>query len=399
MTKERIVYFDCFSGISGDMILGALVDLGIDLKYIRKNLGALPVTGYKIKSRQVKRGGISSTKIDVVEERPSKKYQNHRSRSFTDIKNLIEKSKLTPKIKKDSIEIFRRIGKVEAQLHRTTLNKIHFHEVGAVDSIVDVVGGTLAMNLLGADRIFASPINLGEGSVKCAHGSLPVPAPATLKLLQGIPCYSNGIKKELTTPTGAAVIRYFADEFCSMPAMCVLGAGYGAGSYDLKDKPNLLRVISGERSGAPKVQPMTMIETNIDDMNPEFYEHVMETLFQSGAADVFFTPVFMKKNRPATLLSVLVPRESVDVAARTLLAETSTFGVRHYEVGRTVLDRTERAVKTSYGKVRVKIGSLNGSVLRIAPEYEDCKRIASRKKIPVKEIYEEVLRLAEKFRS
>ncbi len=397
MTKERIIYFDCFSGISGDMILGALVDLGIDLKSIRKSLGALALKGYRIKSRRVKRGGISATKIDVEVDPPSKKHQN-RSRSFTDIKDLIEKSELTSKIKKDSIEIFRRIGKVEAQLHRTTLNKIHFHEVGAIDSIIDIVGSALAINLLDADRIFASPINLGEGSVKCAHGILPVPAPATLKLLQGIPCYSSGIKKELTTPTGAAVIGYFADEFCSMPSICVLDAGYGAGGYNPKDTPNLLRVISGERSAAPKAQPMSMIETNIDDMNPEFYEHVMETLFQCGAVDVFFTPVFMKKNRPATLLSVLVPRENVDVVARILLAETSTFGVRHYEVGRTVLDRTEATVKTSHGKVRIKIGSLNGSVLRIAPEYEDCKKIALRKKIPVKEIYEEVLRLAEKFR-
>ena len=397
MTRKRIIYFDCFSGISGDMILGALVDLGVDLKTIRKSLGALGLRGYRIKSRRVKRGGISATKIDVEVERPSKKYRHH-SRSFTDIKDLIKKSELTSKIKRDSIEIFRRIGKVEAQLHRTTLNKIHFHEVGAVDSIVDIVGGTLAINLLDADRILASPINLGEGSVKCAHGILPVPAPATLKLLKGIPCYSNGIKKELTTPTGAAVIGYFANEFCSMPSMCVLDAGYGAGGYNLKNTPNLLRVISGEKPGEPKVQPMTMIETNIDDMNPEFYEHVMETLFQSGAVDVFFTPVLMKKNRPATLLSVLVPRESVDVAARILLAETSTFGVRHYEVGRTILDRTEATIKTPHGKVRVKIGSLNGSVLRIAPEYEDCKKIASRKKIPVKEIYEEVLRLAEKCR-
>jgi len=397
MTKERIIYFDCFSGISGDMILGALVDLGVDLKTIRKSLGALALKGYRIKSRRVKRGGISATKIDVEVESSSKKHQ-HRSRSFTDIKDLIEKSELTSKIKRDSIEIFRRIGKVEAQLHRTTLNKIHFHEVGAIDSIIDIVGSALAINLLDVDRIFASPINLGEGSVKCAHGILPVPAPATLKLLQGIPCYSSGIKKELTTPTGAAVIGYFADEFCSMPSMCVHDIGYGAGGYNLKDTPNLLRVISGERFGAPTVQPMTMIETNIDDMNPEFYEHVMETLFQSGAVDVFFTPVLMKKNRPATLLSVLVPRESVDVAARILLAETSTFGVRHYEVGRTVLDRTEATIKTSHGKVRVKIGSLNGSVLRIAPEYEDCKKIASRKKIPVKEIHDEVLRLAEKCR-
>ena len=398
MSKQRTVYFDCFSGISGDMILGALVDLGVDLKSIRKGLAGLGVKGYKIKSSQVKRGGIAATKVDVLVERPTKKHHHH-SRSFTDIKKLIEQSDLPAQVKTDSIEIFRRIGKAEAQVHRTTLNKIHFHEVGAVDSIVDIVGSALGMSLLDAERVFASPLNTGEGTVKCAHGTLPVPAPATLKLLQGIPCYSSGVKKELTTPTGAAVIGHFAAEFGSLPPMHILDCVYGAGGHELKDTPNLLRVVLGEMTESSEGRPMTMIETNIDDMNPEFYEHVMESLFQAGAADVFFTPVFMKKNRPATLLSVLVPRESLDAASRILLTETSSFGVRHYDVGRTVLDREERSVKTAHGKVRVKIGLLNGSVLRVAPEYEDCRKIASRKKIPVMEIYEEVLRLAEKFRS
>lgn len=396
MGGQRTVYFDCFSGVSGDMVLGALVDLGVDLKAIRKGLAGLGVKGYKLTSRRVTRSGIAGTKVDVVVDRSSRKHPHH-SRSFTDIKKLIENSNLPEVVKSDSIEIFRRIGKAEAEVHRTTLNKIHFHEVGAVDSIVDIVGGALGMNLLNADRIYSSPLNTGEGMVKCAHGTLPVPAPATLKLLQGIPCYSNGIKKELTTPTGAALMGYFADEFRSLPNMLIQSSGYGAGGHELKDIPNLLRVILGEMKESPETRPMKVIETNIDDMNPEFYEHVMDELFKVGAVDVFFTPVYMKKNRPGTLLSVLVPQECFDSAARVVLMETSTFGIRYYDVDRTVLAREERTVKTSFGKVRVKVGSLNGSILRIAPEYEDCRKIASRKKIPVKKVYEEALRLAERL--
>ncbi len=394
MSGKRTVYFDCFSGISGDMVLGALVDLGVDLKTIRKGLAELGVKGYKLTSHRATRNGISGTKVDVVIERSTKKHHHH-SRSYNDIKKLIKKSDLPEKVKLDAIEIFHRIGKAEAQVHRTTLNKIHFHEVGAVDSIVDIVGGALGMSLLNADQIYSSPLNTGEGMVKCAHGTLPVPAPATLKLLKGIPCYSNGIKKELTTPTGAALIGYYAEEFRSQPNMIIQDAGYGAGGHELKDGPNLLRVVLGEMKGASDTHPMKVIETSIDDMNPEFYEHVMDELFKAGAVDIFFTPIHMKKNRPGTLLSALVPEESFDSAARIILTETSTFGIRHYDVNRTVLDREERTVKTSFGKVRVKVGSLSGSVLRISPEYEDCRKIARRKKIPLKNIYEEAVRLAE----
>lgn len=393
MPGKRTVYFDCFSGISGDMFLGALVDLGVELKGIRKGLASLGIKGYKITSRRVKRNGIDGTKVDVVMDRSSKKHYHH-SRSYTDIKKIIESSTLPEQVKLDSIEIFLRIGKAEAKVHRTTLNKIHFHEVGAVDSIVDIVGGALGMSLLNADRVYSSALNTGEGMVKCAHGTFPVPAPATLRLLHGIPCYSNGIKKELTTPTGAALIGYYAEEFRSLPNMVITDAGYGAGGHRLKDVPNLLRVMLGEMKDTPETRPIKIIECNIDDMNPEFYDHVMSELFRAGAADVFFTPTYMKKNRPGTLLSVLVPEECFDSAAQIVLAETSTFGIRHYEVNRTVLDREEKAVKTSFGKVRVKLGSVEGQILRISPEYEDCRKIALRKKIPLQDIYEEALRLA-----
>jgi len=394
MNKKRVLFFDCFSGISGDMILGALVDLGVNLDSIRKGLEGLNVKGYAIKSRKVKRNGITGTKIDIVLKPSSRK---HDQRSFKDIKNLLDKSKLPKKVKSDSIEIFHRIGKAEAQVHSTTLNKIHFHELGCIDSIVDIVGGTLGMSLLKTHKVFSSPLNTGEGTVKCEHGTLPVPAPATLKLLKGIPCYSNGIKKELTTPTGAALIGYFAEEFRSMPSMHILDAGYGVGGHNIKEIPNLLRVVIGELKEISKPSSMKVIETNIDDMNPEFYEYVMDELFKTGAADVFFTPIYMKKNRPGMLLSILTTCENFDSAVSVILQETSTFGIRYYDVDRIVLDREEKLIKTSFGKVRVKIGFLNGSILRVSPEYEDCRKIAVRKKIPLKLIYKEAIQLAESF--
>ena len=279
----RTAYFDCYSGISGDMILGALVDLGVDLKEIRARLKSLGLSkGYEIKSRIVKRGLISGVKVDVV----VKPVRHPHSRNFKDIKTLISQSELSPNVKTGAVEIFRRIAKAEAKVHHTSMDKVHFHEVGAVDSIVDIVGGVLGMEKLNVKRVFSSPLNVGEGFVECAHGTLPVPAPATLRLLEGIPCFSTGIKKELVTPTGAGMIGYFAQKFQSIPMMKVLHTGYGAGDHVIEKSPNMLRVILGEMAGEGESQTMTMVETNIDDMNPEFYEHVMESLFKAGAVDV-----------------------------------------------------------------------------------------------------------------
>lgn len=396
MSIKRALYFDCYSGISGDMILGALVDLGVDLNIIRKELKGLGIQGYKLTSKRVDRSGLSGIKVDVTLN--NSKIGLRKSRSFTDIKLLLEKSRLPKKVKSDAIEVFRLIGKAEAHIHRTSINKIHFHEVGSIDSIVDIVGSALGLNMLNVQNIFSSSLNTGEGMVKCEHGTLPVPAPATLKLLKGIPCYSNGIKKELTTPTGAAIIGYFAEEFGSMPNMHILDTGYGAGGHKLKEIPNLLRVTLGEIKNPIKSHTIKIIETNIDDMNPEFYEHVMNELFNVGAVDVYFTSIYMKKNRPGTLLSVLVSCDNFDAAVRVILAETSTFGIRYYTAERNTLKREEKTIKTSFGKVRVKIGFLNKSIHKISPEYEDCKKIAVRKKIAVKKVYDEVLRLAEDFR-
>ncbi len=385
-------YFDCYSGISGDMILGALVDLGVDLKKIRAGLKTLGLSkGYEIKSRIVKRGLISGIKVDVV----VKPVRRPHSRNFSDIKTLIGQSALSPKIKSNAVEIFRRIAKSEAKVHHTSIGKVHFHEVGAVDSIVDIVGGVLGMDLLNVQRIISSPLNVGEGFVECAHGTLPVPAPATLKLLDGIPCFSTGIKKELVTPTGAAMIGFFAEKFQSLPRMKVLKAGYGAGDHVVEKTPNMLRVILGEMEGEGEAQSMTIVETNIDDMNPEFYENVMELLFKAGAVDVTFTPVIMKKNRPAVQLSVMTSAEKTGKIARILLSETSTFGVRYYDVNRITLDREIQTLKTPYGPVKVKVGSLDGGILKISPEYEDCKKIARREKLPIKKVYEDVIKLAE----
>lgn len=388
----RVAYFDCYSGISGDMILGALVDLGVDLKAIKRGLRKLDLRGYRVKCSRVKRGLISGVKVDVM---VSKSQPSPHSRRFSRIKKMIEESGLPDRVKTRSVRIFRKIAQAEAEIHQTTLEKVHFHEIGAVDSIVDIVGGVLGLELLDVDAVMASPLNTGEGSVLCDHGLLPVPAPATLKLLQGIPCYSTGIKKELTTPTGAAIIGTVAERFASMPMMKILASGYGAGDHLIESSPNMLRIILGEMERATPRCRMIMVETNIDDMNPEFYDYVMQELFDAGAADVFFTPIIMKKSRPAVKLSVLVPEGKQESAARLLLSETSTFGVRFYEVERMVLDREPVFLKTPYGRVKVKVGKLNGAVTQFAPEYEECRKIAKKRKIPLKKVYADIIRMAE----
>lgn len=387
----KVAYFDCHSGISGDMILSALVDAGVKLPTIRKRLASLGLKGYALKSRRVKCGLCGGTKVDVV---LSSKAHTH-SRTFTDIEKLLKRSKLPKSTVEDSIEIFLRLGKAEAKVHRTTVDKVHFHEVGAVDSIIDIVGGVISMQELNVDQILASPLNTGEGTVECEHGVLPVPAPATLELLKGIPCYSSGVPYELTTPTGAAMIGFWADAFQSLPLMKIQKSGYGAGSHVIKEHANLLRIIVGEADGkgASKV---VLAETNIDDMNPEFYDHIMEQLFSAGALDVFYTSVMMKKNRPAVKISVLLPPARQEAVSHILLTETSTFGIRFSEMERVVLDRLSMEVPTPYGKVAVKVGSLDGQVMRFSPEYENCKGIARKKKIPIKTVYDAALLSAEK---
>jgi pyridinium-3,5-bisthiocarboxylic acid mononucleotide nickel chelatase len=386
VTPLRVAYFDCYSGISGDMILGALVDLGVDPGKIRKALKTLDLKGYKLKTSRVQRGLIAGTKAQVSVEKSQ--HSHHPARKYSDIKKLIANSDLSSTAKKNSQEIFKRIARVEAAIHNTTMEKIHFHEVGAVDSIVDIVGGVVAIESLELDKVYASPLNVGEGFVQCAHGCLPVPAPATVKLLQGIPVFSNGIKKELTTPTGAAMIGFYADKFGSFPAMKIVSDGYGAGDHIIPEMPNMLRVVLGETCHEQS-EELVLIESNIDDMNPEFYEGTMESLFKAGALDVYLTPIIMKKSRPANKISVLSTETNRSAMTEILLQETTSFGVRFYRVGRTTLEREMKTVKTSWGPVKIKVGRLHGKILQVSPEYEDCKKIASKKKILVKQVYEE----------
>jgi len=390
----RTAYFDCYSGISGDMILGALVDLGVDIKDIRKALKGIDLKGYKLQAKKIQRNGLACTQITVAIEK-RKHQHSHPHRSFTNIKKLIERSGLSSKVKKNSIEIFKRIAKVEAQIHNTTIEKIHFHEVGGIDSIVDIVGGVWAIESLKLDKIYSSGLNIGEGFVDCAHGRLPVPAPATLKLLKGIPVFSTGVKTELTTPTGAALIGFYADKFQSVPEMTITEDGYGAGSRIISAMPNLLRVMVGEMS-LKEIDSLVMIETNIDDMNPEIFDAVMESLFKAGALDVYFSSIIMKKSRPATKVSVLAEQKKREVLSKILLRETTSFGVRFYEVGRLTLDREIQKLKTSYGVIKIKIGSLDGETVQVAPEFEDCRNVAHKKMVPVKKVYDEVLAMAQK---
>jgi len=384
----RAAYFDCYSGVSGDMILGAMVDLGVDIKEIRNALKEIDLKGYKLHSKKIQRNGLASTQITVKIE--NKKHQHPPShRSYSDIRKLISQSKLTSAVKSNSIEIFKRIAKVEAQIHNTTIQKIHFHEIGAIDSIVDIVGGVWAIESLNLDIIKSSPLNVGEGFVDCAHGRLPVPAPATLKLLKGIPVFSNGIKEELTTPTGAAMIGFYAEKFESLPTMTITNEGYGAGSRVIPSLPNLLRVFVGNTT-IGKINNLVMIETNIDDMNPEIFETVMESLFSAGALDVYFSAIIMKKNRPATKISVLSESGSREKLSKILLTETSSFGVRYYSVDRLILDREIKKLKTPYGLIKIKLGKLDGKIVQAAPEFEDCKKISRAKKLHVKKIYDDV---------
>ena len=373
------------------MILGALVDLGVDLDTINSELDKLGLTGYSLKDYKTKRGQISGTKVDV-DWSESKNHSHQHGRHYSEIKKIIEESNLSEEVKKRSLNIFLKIGIAEAEIHSIPLEKVHFHEVGALDSIVDIVGSVAGIVSLNVDKIFASSINTGEGMVKCDHGTMPVPAPATVKLLEGIPCYSSGVKKELATPTGVAILNEMVDEFISLPSMKIQGSGFGAGGHEIESTPNLLRLIVGELLDQKNSdESMTMVETNIDDMNPEFYDHITQRLFEAGAVDVFSSSILMKKNRPAQKLSILTPAADFQKILKIVFEESTTFGLRYYQVDRAILDRKNITVETAFGVVNVKIGSLNGEVVQIAPEYEDCKVLAKENQVPLKQVYNEAL--------
>jgi uncharacterized protein (TIGR00299 family) protein len=379
-----LAYFDCFSGISGDMTLGALVDAGLPLEVLRAELAKLNLPGYTLSSEKVRRSGISATKVHVVLDE-----KDQPARHLADISRIINGSSLSPVIQQKSLAIFHRLAEAEAKVHGTTPDRVHFHEVGAVDALVDIVGSVIGLEHLGITEIIGSPVNVGSGTVHTAHGKLPVPAPATVELLRNIPLYSSSITFELTTPTGAAILSTLAASFGLLPQMKVDRIAHGAGNKDFSHTPNVLRLMIGELLPAYGEDRSTLIETNIDDMNPQLYDHVIERLLAQGAQDAYLTPIIMKKGRPAILLSVLCDRMNTDAVLDTLFRETTSIGVRIGETGRKKLQREVRQVETSYGTVRVKVSRRGDEIMTVTPEYEDCKMLAEEKKVPLKSVIEE----------
>ncbi len=383
----KIAYFDCFSGISGDMVLGALVDAGCDLARLEAELRRLAVGGWKISAQKVKRGALTATHVKVETS------EHHAHRSLETILGLIGKSELAPRIAERASRIFRRLGEAEARVHNVPVEKVHFHEVGAVDAIVDIVGACIGFELLGSEEFACSALNVGGGRVETAHGSLPVPAPATAELLRGAPSYSTGISRELVTPTGAAIASALCTEFGPLPAMTVAAIGYGAGTAELAEQPNVLRLFLGERvapeAGARWDESIAVIEANLDDMNPQIYGYFVERALAAGALEVFATPVQMKKNRPGQLLTVLCQPAAVDRLTELIFRETTTIGVRTYPARRRTLERECVPVETPLGVIRMKVARLNGHILNAAPEYDDCQRIAVEKNVPLKQVLAE----------
>ena len=427
----RIAYLDCFSGISGDMFLGALLDAGVSPGLLEKTVTALDV-GARLEIGRVERSGISAIKVDVIvgseKDKPraakgkahdhdhehghghdhdhvaqppsavhSHDHSHQHGRGLKEIRQIIQRTGISIGAKQTAISIFEALGRAEAEIHNTDIEKIHFHEVGAADALVDIVGAAVGVEALGVEEWVCSPLNVGGGTVECAHGKFPVPAPATLKLLQGAQVYSSGVEAELVTPTGAAIVHVLAKRFAPFPAMKVEKTGYGAGTRDLHGQPNVLRLAVGEAQATARAEAasdmVAVLEANLDDLNPQVFGYVMERALAEGALDVFGTPVQMKKNRPGMLLTVLCRPEDEDRLAKLLFTETTTLGVRRREERRQVLRRESVSVETPWGEVRMKVAHLNGSVANFAPEYEDCRRIAGEHHLPLKTVMQEASRL------
>ncbi len=378
----KIAYFDCIAGASGDMLLGALLDAGLSEETLRQQLALLHLEDFELQVRRVEKNGFSALKVDVLVN------DDVPARHLPDIEAIVQQSDLPAAIKEQAVAIFRRLGEVEAGIHGITLDQVHLHELGGVDTIVDVVGVLAGLTALGVERVMVSPLPLGRGFVKGAHGAIPLPAPATVALLKGAPVVGSDIEKELVTPTGAALLTSLAAEFGPLPAMTLEAAGYGAGGRDLPI-PNVLRLLLGRQATpiSTAAETLTMLETNIDDLNPETYDYVMGRLFETGALDVFLAPIQMKKNRPATLLRVLCRPTEADKLMSILFAETSTLGVRQQTVLRYCLARSSQTVQTAYGPVRVKVASWGHNQSKAAPEYEDCRRLAGVNGVPLREVY------------
>jgi hypothetical protein len=398
----KILYYDCFAGISGDMNLGAMLDLGVDQKYLLKELSSLPIDSYKIKVYKDKRGGITGTKVDVIVPPQKKTSSQHtlNKQTFGGISRMIKQSDLSANVKKISLDIFTRLAQVEGKIHGHKIDDVHFHEIGAIDSIVDIIGAAICLDYLKVDKVISSPIQVGSGIINCSHGTLPVPAPATAEILQGIPIKTGLVPFEATTPTGAAIIASTATSFSERIAFTPQKIGYGLGSKD-SPIPNVLRLFLGEisdnaaKADDPKTGEALIIECNIDDMNPELYDALMERLFDASAHDVFLTPIIMKKSRPAVTVSVLCNVSQQKLIEEAFWLHSSTFGLRSYKVAKSMLRREIVKVKTKYGEITVKNGYLNGRIIKSKPEYEDCKRLAKENGVSIQTIYESI-RLTER---
>jgi pyridinium-3,5-bisthiocarboxylic acid mononucleotide nickel chelatase len=428
----RIAYLECFSGISGDMFLGALVDAGVPASLLEKTVAALGV-GARLEISRVVRSGISAIKVDVwvdgEKDLPREEYweregqhahehehhghlhshpgetragapaphEHSHGRGLAEIREIISAASISEGAKKTAVAIFEALGRAEAKIHNTSIDKVHFHEVGAVDAMVDIVCAAVGAEALGVDEIICSPLNVGGGMVKCAHGTFPVPAPATLELLKDAPVYSSGLQAELVTPTGAAIVKTLASRFAEFPQMKIEKSGYGAGSRDFPGHPNVVRLTVGEAASSALAaktasETITVLEANLDDLNPQVFGYVMERLLEEGALDSFGMPVQMKKSRPGTLLTVLCKPEDASKLTQLIFTETTTLGVRRRDEMRSTLARRWESVGTPWGEVRIKIASMNGTVTNYAPEYEDCRRIAAQHHVPLKTVMQEAAR-------
>ncbi len=379
----RILYLDAFAGISGDMMLGALSDLGVPTETFREVASALGLGGVKINASRTERKSIGAAKVNV------RAPESGVVRTYAHIKTLIDGSPLPPEVKEKSQRIFALIAEAESRIHSRSIDQVHFHELGGADTLVDVVGTAAGLERLGVEEVLCSPLPMGTGMIKTHHGILPVPAPAVVEILKEVPVYSSGIPTEIVTPTGAAIAAALAADFCLLPPMRVQAVGYGAGDRDL-EIPNLLRAFLGEREGAVRGRARgrrLVFAANIDDMNPELYPYVMDRLFEAGAEDVWLHPIQMKKSRPAVTLGVLVPPGREEDIKEVLFAETKTLGVRISEVDKEYLDREIIRVDTPYGRLRVKLARQQGKAVGIAPEYEDCRKAASESGAPLKDVY------------
>lgn len=390
----KIAYFDCFSGASGDMILGALLHAGFSLKKLEAELRKLKIDGYELGKKRVLRSGITGTKFEVSVQPVKTENGEHQRRTLKSIVRIIDDSRLDKRVKDESIKVFSNLARAEARVHNTTPDEIHFHEVGAVDSIVDIIGAVIAIHGLKIERVYYSTMRTGTGMVSCDHGNFPIPAPATAELLKGCNIIGTDIEHELTTPTGAAILTTLGENVKMCPEIALSEIGYGVGCHEIPQIPNLLRVMVGEAASLYEEDEVWVVETNIDDMPGEHLGHLLEEVFNAGALDGYLTPVQMKKSRPGSLVSVIVEDNNVSRVEDIIFYQSTTFGIRKYKTSRKKLSRQLVKVQTEFGKIQVKIGMINGKMRNVVPEYEECKKIAGERALPLKLVYQATLEAA-----